>query len=172
MGNRSKSKISLVRETISRNDIKILDFCDKEFEACNPSFFVDLLQGDASVAIRIRAVCILAEIGNQNSVTILSNVVRDDDNPLVRHEAAFTLGQLGYSSAVPALIDAMLHDENILVRHESAAALGSIGDQSARGALINATLDGDEFVAQSAIVALLNLDYLDSRDGVGVATAL
>jgi len=146
----------------SENDLGILMETDKEFDKKNSMYFVRLLEKGASIALRIRAVCILAEIGDERSVPILSKVVKNDSNPLVRHEAAFTLGQLGYSSGVPALIEGMLKDDNILVRHEAAVALGSIGDQSAREPLMQATKDPDEFVRQSAIVALLNLDYLKS----------
>ena len=83
-----------------------------------------------------------------------------DPNHLVRHESAFSLGQLGFSTAVSSLVNAMLNDENNLVRHEAASALGSIGDESARDALVNATSDPDEVVSQSAVIALVNLDYL------------
>jgi len=146
----------------SEKDLDILRETDAEFDKGNSMYFIRLLEKGASIALRIRAVCILTEIGDERSVPILSKVIKDDPNPLVRHEAAFTLGQLGYSSGVPALIGGMLNDDNILVRHEAAVALGSIGDQSARESLMQATKDPDEFVRQSAIVALLNLDYLKS----------
>lgn len=148
----------------SEHDLNILRETDDEFDKRNPMYFVKLLEEGASIALRIRAVCILAEIGDERSVPILSKTIKSDPNPLVRHEAAFTLGQLGYPSGVPALIEGMLRDDNILVRHEAAVALGSIGDQSARESLLQATKDPDEFVRQSAIVALLNLDYLKSAN--------
>ncbi len=146
----------------SEKDLDVLRETDEEFDKGNSAYFIRLLEKGASIALRIRAVCILAEIGDERSVPILSKVIRVDPNPLVRHEASFTLGQLGYSSGLPALIEGMLKDDSILVRHESAVALGSIGDQSARDPLMQATRDPDEFVRQSAIVALLNLDYLKS----------
>lgn len=149
-------------QIVSEEDIEVLKKTDEEFAKGNSMYFASLLEKGASIALRIRAVCILAEIGDERSVPILSKVVKEDPNPLVRHEAAFTLGQLGYPSGVPALIDGMLNDDNILVRHEAAVALGSIGDQSVRNALMKAIKDPDEFVRQSAIVALLNLDYLRS----------
>ena len=146
----------------SEKDLDVLRETDEEFDKGNSVYFIRLLEKGVSIALRIRAVCILAEIGDERSVPILSKVIRVDPNPLVRHEASFTLGQLGYSSGLPALIEGMLKDDSILVRHESAVALGSIGDQSARDPLMQATRDPDEFVRQSAIVALLNLDYLKS----------
>lgn len=149
-------------QIVSPEDLEILRETDEAFEKGNSTFFIKLLEKGASIALRNRAVCILAEIGDERCVSVLSKVMRNDPNPLVRHEAAFTLGQLGYPSGVPALIDATLGDDNILVRHEAAVALGSIGDQSAREALIKATNDPDEFVRQSAMIALLNLDYLKS----------
>lgn len=147
----------------SPGDQDVLSICDQEIDSCNPSYFAELLEGDVSIAIRIRAVCILAEIGDKDSIPILRKILKHDINPLVRHEAAFTMGQLGYDSATDVLVYAMLNDDNVLVRHESAAALGSVGDESSRRALVKATNDIDEFVAQSALVALLNLDYLSSK---------
>ncbi len=149
-------------QIVSPEDLEVLSETDAAFENGNSTFFIRLLEKGASIALRNRAVCILAEIGDERCVPILSKVMKNDPNPLVRHEAAFTLGQLGYPLGVPALIDATLKDDNILVRHEAAVALGSIGDQSARDALIKATNDPDEFVRQSAMIALLNLDYLKS----------
>ena len=149
-------------QLVSPEDLEVLAKTDEAFEKGNSEFFIALLERGASIALRNRAVCILAEIGDERCVPILSKVIRNDPNPLVRHEAAFTLGQLGYPSGVPALTEGMLKDNSILVRHEAAVALGSIGDQSARDALMQATKDPDEFVRQSAIIALLNLDYLKS----------
>ena len=149
-------------QIVSPKDLEVLRETDEAFEKGNSAFFIKLLEKGASIALRNRAVCILAEIGDERCVPVLSQVMKNDQNPLVRHEAAFTLGQLGYLSGLPALIEAMLRDDNILVRHEAAVAIGSIGDQSARIALIEATKDPDEFVRQSAMIALLNLDYLKS----------
>lgn len=158
-----ETKSPVQNTVISADDLYVLGECDRAFDEKNPSFLVGLLEAGAGLGIKIRAVTMLAEIGDADCVPVLSRVIREDPNPLVRHEGAFTLGQLGYPSALPALIDAMLNDDHVMVRHESAAALGSIGDQRARDALTRATRDVDEFVGQSAIVALLNLDYLESK---------
>jgi len=105
----------------------------------------------------------LADIGGEESVAVLSQVLLRDPSPLIRHEAAFTLGQLGRRSAVPALAKAMLSDSSKLVRHESAVALGSLGAHSARAELEQATSDPDVDVRLSARVALDYLDYLRKR---------
>ena len=154
----TKQKNQLV--TISPNDLDIFQECDKAFDKKNVEYSINLLQPDESISVRTRAVCILADIDNEEVIPVLSEILKNDKTSLVRHEAAFTLGQLGCTQSVPALIDAMLSDSNNVVRHESAVALGSIGDQSARNALINATNDNDKLVVHSAFSSLLNLDHL------------
>lgn len=59
------------RSITSPEDKDILSICDQEVEFRNPSYFVKLLESDVSIAIRIRAVCILAEIGNEGSIPVL-----------------------------------------------------------------------------------------------------
>ena len=154
----------------SPGDQDVLSICDQEIDSCNPSWWLFLTWttihpnlNSALPGLPRTPVCILAEIGDKDSIPILRKILKHDINPLVRHEAAFTMGQLGYDSATDVLVYAMLNDDNVLVRHESAAALGSVGDESSRRALVKATNDIDEFVAQSALVALLNLDYLSSK---------
>jgi len=145
-------------------DIEILAQMDVEYRNNNVGYFVNLLNSNRSINIRVRSVCILADVGDETAVECLSQIMLTDPNHLVRHEAAFSLGQLGLSTGVSSLVNAMLNDENNLVRHEAASALGSIGDESARNALVNATNDHDEVVSQSAVIALVNLDYLLTKN--------
>ena len=156
------TEIDLSKLNILHNDedLEILAQMDVEYVNKNVSYFVSLLNSNRSITIRVRSVCILAEVGDETAVEGLSKIMLKDPNHLVRHESAFSLGQLGFSTAVSSLVNAMLNDENNLVRHEAASALGSIGDESARAALVNATSDPDEVVSQSAVIALVNLDYL------------
>ena len=141
-------------------DLDKLIECDKAFEQKDLNFFINLLQQDESISVRTRCVCVLADIGDNSVVPILSELLKNDETPLVRHEAAFTLGQLGFPQCVTYLIEAMLTDIDHVVRHEAAVALGSIGNESARDALIRATSDEDQLVSHSAYSSLLNLDLL------------
>ncbi len=124
------------------------------------SIFQGVLESPSSIVLRIHAVCMLADMKNEEAVPFLCRPLREDSSPLVRHEAAFALGQLGFNSAVPALLEAMKNDKSVLVRHESAVALGSIGDEKSRDGLLEALDDPDEDVRLSAECALTDLDFL------------
>ena len=135
---------------------------EDEYEKKNERFFVEILRNEPSLVLRVHAVTILAELGGEVAVPVLSDVVLHDPDPLVRHEAGFTLGQMGLASGVAALEEAVRRDKDPIVRHECAAALGSIGNQSARATLESALQDEDELVRNSAAASLFNLKFLRS----------
>ncbi|MCS7141407.1 MAG: HEAT repeat domain-containing protein [Candidatus Nitrosocaldus sp.] len=137
----------------------LLEEMEEAFYRKDAEYFKSLLKHD-DFAIRTRAVCILAEIGGEDAVKPICDVLLNDPNALVRHEAAFSLGQMGYASAVDSLIHAMLNDDSQFVRHEAAIALGVIGSEDARWALTMALRDDSREVRESAEIALANLDYL------------
>lgn len=153
-----------IHTRLSNDNYRLMDQMDYAFEARNRVFFERILSEKPLLALSIRAICILGEIGNEDSVVVLSKLLLEDENPLVRHEAAFSLGQLGYRSAVPTLIKAMLTDSNVLVRHEAAGALGSIGDNSAMTALFEAENDENPEVRESASNAIVNLEFLAKKN--------
>jgi HEAT repeat protein len=132
---------------------------ERQYDHRNANYFLDLLTHTDNV-IRTRAICILADIAHEDSVDHISNVLKNDKDPLVRHEAAFSLGQLGFTNAISALSGALSSDSSFFVRHEAAIALGVIGSESAREALEKALDDGSEEVRESANVALANIDYI------------
>ncbi len=140
--------------------LAVMKQMEEEYENKNEQFFVDVLTNEPSLVLRVHAVTILAELGGEAAVPVLSDIVLHDPDPLVKHEAAFTLGQMGLASGVPALEGAVRHDKEPIVRHESAAALGSIGNQSARPTLEAALKDEDELVRNSAAASLFNLKFL------------
>jgi HEAT repeat protein len=140
--------------------LEIMRRMEEEFKTGNEAFFVQVIQEESSLVLRVHAVTILADLGGEAAVPALSDVLLHDTDPLVRHEAAFTLGQIGLTSAVPALESAVLDDKDPIVRHESAAALGSIGSQLARATLESALNDQDELVRNSAAASLFNLEFL------------
>ena len=149
--------------------LSVMKRMEEEYERRNEQFFVEVLTREPSLVLRVHAVTILAELGGEAAVPVLSDIVLHDPDPLVKHEAAFTLGQMGLSSGMPALIQAVEHDREPIVRHESAAALGSIGNQSSREALEAALKDEDELVRNSAAASLFNLKFLREYSVGGTA---
>ncbi|HZY93585.1 MAG TPA: HEAT repeat domain-containing protein [Candidatus Bathyarchaeia archaeon] len=142
------------------NDFPTLETMEWAFSKGEVAYFQKVLDSKPSILLRIHAVCMLADLKNEEAIPILAKALRDDPSPLVRHEAAFSMGQLGFKSGVTNLLEAMAKDESVLVRHESAVALGSIGDDRARDGLISALGDPDEDVRLSAEIAIADLDFL------------
>ena len=155
-----ENKTQAVQRPDYTGDFETLEKMEWAFSKGDIGFFKKVLDGRPSIVLRIHAVCMLADMKNEDAIPLLSQALREDSSPLVRHEAAFAMGQLEYKSGVPSLIDAMMNDESVLVRHESAVALGSIGDEKARDPLVRMLRDTDEDVRLSAEVALADLDFL------------
>jgi len=141
-------------------EFAVLAGMEQKYGSKDAKFFNRVLQEEPSLVVRVHAVTVLSEIGDESSVPVLADVMKKDPSPLIRHEAAFSLGQMGLKSAVPFLIDAALNDPSEIVRHESAAALGAIGDERARDALEKASNDQSDEVRGSAVASLFNLDFL------------
>lgn len=146
-----------------RHCLEVMARMEEEFQRKNEAFFIKVIREEPSLVLRVHAVTILAELGAEEGVAALSDVLLNDPDPLVRHEAAFSMGQIGLSSANAALEKAVLTDRDAVVRHESAAALGSIGSQSCVPTLTKALDDKDEIVQNSAKASLFNLRFLASH---------
>ena len=148
------------------SDNNILGEMEAKYEEKDVHFFNQVLKDEPSLVVRVHAVTVLSEIGDESSVPVLADVMKNDPSPLIRHECSFSLGQMGLKSAVPYLCESALHDPSEIVRHESAAgSLGSIGDESARSALVKASDDPSDEVRGSAIASLFNLDFLKQAAG-------
>jgi len=147
--------------SVSETIIKLLAEMEKHYEDKNNKYFENLLNYPNHI-IRTRAVCILADIAAEDSIELLSNVLKHDSDALVRHEAAFSLGQLGFESGLEPLLQAVESDPSFFVRHEAAIALGVIGSEKARATLTDALHDLSEEVRGSALVALANLEYIST----------
>ena len=141
-------------------EFKILERMEEQYEEKDASYFNAVLSDEPSLVVRVHAVTVLSEIGDESSVPVLADVLKKDPSPLIRHEAAFSLGQMGLKSAIPYLTEAATSDASEIVRHESAAALGAIGDERAREALEKASRDESDEVRGSAIASLFNLDFM------------
>jgi deoxyhypusine monooxygenase len=140
--------------------MSIMKGMEDAFQRKDESYFVNVLQTEPSLVLRVHAVCILAEVGGEKSVPTLSDVLLHDPDPLVRHEAAFSLGQIGNPEGNVALAEAVIADEDPIVRHESAAALGSVGSAGSEDVLEEALADEDEMVRNSAKASLFNIRFL------------
>ena len=145
---------------VTQARLDLLTEMEERYEKNDTQYFVNLLDHDDYV-IRCRATCILVDIGGEDKVEHIVNVLKNDTNELVRHEAAFSLGQMCYSSGILPLEDATKNDSSMFVRHEAAIALGVVGSKSARETLEEALNDPDEPVRDSAVVALSNLEFME-----------
>ena len=134
---------------------------EARYEQKDTQYFVGLLNHPDYV-IRTRATCILVDFGGEDKIQYIAQVLKNDESELVRHEAAFSLGQMCYSSSIPPLNDATLNDPSMFVRHEAAIALGVVGSKEAKEALEKALDDPDRPVAESAMVALSNIKFMET----------
>lgn len=84
---------------------------------------------------------------------------------LLRHEIAYVLGQMQNTVALPTLIERLGDDkEHVMVRHEAAEAMGAIGDRSVLPILEQFSLDPLPEVAESCIVALDLLAWVEGAE--------
>lgn len=141
--------------------MKLFSEMESKYESRDVDYFVKLL-GHPDYVVRTRATCILVDFGGEDKVPYIAKVLKDDENELVRHEAAFSLGQMCYSSSIPPLADATLNDPSLFVRHEAAIALGVVGSSDAKKVLQRALSDPDKPVVDSAIVALSNIQFMET----------
>ena len=149
-----------------------LDYLVDDFEAkqglFSPGLHVPIYPSDEiyknhpDYVVRTRATCILVDFGGEDKIPHIAKVLKNDDNELVRHEAAFSLGQMSYSAAIPPLIDSTLNDPSMFVRHEAAIALGVVGNKEAKETLQKALNDPDKPVVESAVVALSNIEFMET----------
>jgi deoxyhypusine monooxygenase len=152
---------TVIMEVVPVDRLELLSEMEERYDKKDKEYFVNLLDNEDFV-IRCRTVCILVDMGEEDVVPYVVNVLKTDSNELVRHEAAFSLGQLGLRSGIKPLEDATCSDPSLFVRHEAAVALGVIGSQEAKNTLQKALTDSSEQVRDSAVVALSNLKFMES----------
>ena len=148
-------------EVIPTDRLELLAEMEERYEKKDKPYFVHLLDHKDFV-IRCRAVCILVDMGGEDIVPYVAKILKNDPNELVRHEAAFSLGQMCLRSGIKPLEGATRDDPSLFVRHEAAVALGVIGSQEAKETLQKALQDSSEQVRDSAVVALSNLQFMES----------
>ena len=87
------------------------------------------------------------------------------ESALLRHEIAYVLGQMQNTVALPTLIERLEDaNEHVMVRHEAAEAMGAIGDRSVIPSLEKFSQDPLPEVAESCIVALDLLAWVDGAE--------
>ena len=84
---------------------------------------------------------------------------------LLRHEIAYVLGQMQNPVALSTLVERLMDEaEHVMVRHEAAEAMGAIGDRSIVPVLEEFVNDPLPEVAESCVVALDLLAWVDSAE--------
>jgi hypothetical protein len=118
---------------------------------------VAVVMSESTWEIRLRAIELLQEIGDDNAVRLLVATLRDPEF-LVRGAAADALGTLRNRAATQPLIDVLRAGEYLVVLKSTAAALGAIGDPKALDALrrliIETTDTETQDVARRAITRI------------------
>ncbi len=147
-------------QVITEDRLELFAEMELKYEQKDTGYFISLLEHPDFV-VRTRVACILVDFGGEDKIPHIARVLKNDENELVRHEAAFALGQMSYSSAVPPLTDATLNDPSMFVRHEAAIALGVVGSKEAKETLQKALHDPENPVAESAVVALSNIEFME-----------
>ena len=148
-------------QVVTDDRLTLFGKMESKYEQKDTKYFVSLLEHPDYV-IRTRATCVLVDFGGEDKVPYIAKVLKNDENELVRHEAAFSLGQMCYSNGIPSLTVATLNDSSIFVRHEAAIALGVVGSNDAKETLEKALNDPDKSVVESAIVALSNIQFMET----------
>ncbi len=149
------------KQVVTGKRLKLFSEMEEKYEQKDVNYFVNLLD-HYDYVIRTRATCILVDFGGEDKIPHIARVLKNDSNELVRHEAAFSIGQMGHSSGVKHLEDATLNDPSMFVRHEAAIALGVIGNKEAKEALTKALSDPEQPVVESAVVALSNIQFMET----------
>lgn len=106
-----------------------------------------------SFLFRGTAIMALANIGDANAASDISECLLNDNDENIRPFAAFALGEIRNTTALPALI-AALDDPHFTVRQAAAYALGKIKDTSAIPALQKALHDSNSRVRENIVYAL------------------
>lgn len=123
-----------------------------------------LMDADSPMFQRMRAVFALRNVGGPAAIDALASAF-EDPSALLRHEIAYVLGQMADVHALPVLGRVLATEsEHVMVRHEAAEAMGAIGDETARPLLQRFATDPNPEVAESCIVALDLLDWVNSGD--------
>ena len=139
--------------------MKLFSEMEAGYEKKDTDYFVKLLDHEDYV-VRTRATCILVDLV-EKIVPYIAKALKNDPNELVRYEAAFSLGQMDHQIGIKPLEDATKNDPSMFVRHEAAIALGVIGSKDAIRTLHEALDDVDKPVAESAVVELSNIEFMD-----------
>lgn len=137
------------------------------------------LLADPNAAVRSRAALAAGRIGNDQAVTSLSSLLKEDKDGSVRAMAAFAIGEIEAASGAPPLIEASKNsNETPEVRRRAIEGLGKIAaalprEQEARtrelGAIILESLraEGERTPTDSETILLALTSALRSRPANG-----
>jgi HEAT repeat protein/glycerophosphoryl diester phosphodiesterase len=97
------------------------------------SLVMQLKTGDLELKREI--ILALKRIADEQTVTVLNEILLNDKDPYVRYDAARALGEIKNSDSIYALITTLEHDRDWMVRKGCAGALGKIGNKKAVNSL-------------------------------------
>lgn len=91
----------------------------------------EVLNPDAPLDSRIRALYVLKPHRTAETVAVLHQAIRLTTSVLFQHEIIYNIGQFGFASSFPTLIG-VIHDHtfDVVSRHEAIEAIGAICDLS------------------------------------------
>lgn len=134
-----------------------------------------LIDEDAALAKRFRALFSLKHIASQNPATpqtvpAIEAIAAAFTSPsaLLKHELAYCLGQSGKSEAVPFLRDVIDdRQEDAMCRHEAAEALGALSDEGSLDLLRRRRDDTEEeeVVRETCEIAVERIEWEHSKEG-------
>jgi deoxyhypusine monooxygenase len=122
-------------ETVTDERLSLFVEMESKYENNDTEYFISLLNHPDYV-VRTRATCILVDFGGEDKIP--------------------------HIAAIPPLIDSTLNDSSMFVRHEAVIALGVVGNKDAKKTLQKALNDPDKPVVESAVVALSNIEFMET----------
>mmetsp|Transcript_34456 Transcript_34456/g.60445 ORF Transcript_34456/g.60445 Transcript_34456/m.60445 type:complete len:263 (+) Transcript_34456:3-791(+) len=115
---------------------------------------------------RMRSIFYLRTIGTEEAAEALKGAYPDPSD-LLSHELMYVIGQLGFESSTDFL-EGVLRDEtqSTIVRHEAAEALGALGYAKSRPVLEEFKNVEDKELAETCVLALDRLNWLETQEVV------
>jgi len=118
---------------VKQNAVWTLGFCGDESTAA----YLHSLLNDKNVDVRRETVLALKRLGATQSVPILIETLRTEQDSWVKYDIARALGMLADQRAVYALINALMKEKNWHVKSACVEALGRLGSDKAMSILFN-----------------------------------
>eukprot|EP01091_Cochliopodium_minus_P012705 TRINITY_DN3912_c0_g1_i2.p1 TRINITY_DN3912_c0_g1~~TRINITY_DN3912_c0_g1_i2.p1 ORF type:complete len:319 (-),score=106.71 TRINITY_DN3912_c0_g1_i2:70-1026(-) len=120
-----------------------------------------MLSKDTNLAAKFRGVFTLKNLGGNESVDALVEILNNEQSNLLKHEIAYVLGQMQNTYAVPFLSKVLANEkENSMVRHEAGESLGALGTEECLEILEKFKNDPVPEVSETCILAIDRIKWL------------